>query len=397
MTNSYENHSTTYEPISPGGGRMVPGKFLALGIVLMLAVGYGFFFLRQGRLTLTSMLPQHATFEPRPVEPAPGPLGPEEQATIDIFKNASPSVVFITSIAMGRNFMTLQPLEIPRGTGSGFIWDENGHIVTNFHVIADADKVSVTLQDQTTVKARIIGADPSHDLAVLKVESGGSTIRPVKLGTSANLQVGQRVLAIGNPFGLDSTLTTGIISALGRSIRGEERGGRLIHGVIQTDAAINPGNSGGPLLDSFGRLIGINTAIVSPSGANAGIGFAVPVDTINKIVPQLIAKGKISMAGMGVVMFSDEFLDRYRIKGALIAQVTPGSAADKAGLKGTYQTFEGIVLGDIIIAIDGKEIKNGTDLTDALTDRQVGDKVAVDYLREKKQLRTSVVLQEIQE
>lgn len=378
------------EPRKSGSARKI-----LFFVFIMISLFFTMYFIQHGSLPMIN-LPTSLTsgsLPGRPISSPPGPLGADEMATIEIFKRCSSSVVFITSIVQQRDFFTLRPLEIPQGTGSGFMWDEEGHIVTNFHVIYNADSLSVTLSDQTVLPASVRGIDPDHDLAVLKVETTSENLHPLLVGRSSDLQVGQKVLAIGNPFGLDSTLTTGIISALGRSIR--SMNDRLIHGVIQTDAAINPGNSGGPLLDSFGRLIGVNTAIISPSGVNAGVGFAVPVDTINRIVPQLIAKGRVSRAGLGVVTFNDDFLARYRIKGALIRQVTPGGAAELAGLRGTYQTREGIVLGDIIIAIDEKEIGSSTDLIDAVSDREVGETITIDYVRSKKKYRVSAILQEI--
>ncbi|MCZ6452167.1 MAG: trypsin-like peptidase domain-containing protein, partial [Deltaproteobacteria bacterium] len=222
---------------------------------------------------------------PREITPR-GKLSVEESLTIALFRKASPSVVNITTLTVRRDVFTLNLLEIPEGTGSGFVWDNAGHIVTNYHVIQNADVAQVTLADQSTLKARRIGVAPDKDLAVLQIDVAKSRLRPIPIGSSNNLRVGQKVYAIGNPFGLDQTLTTGVISALGREIESVTR--RPIRGVIQTDAAINPGNSGGPLLDSAGRLIGVNTQIFSPSGASVGIGFAIPVDTVNRVVPQLI-------------------------------------------------------------------------------------------------------------
>ena len=226
---------------------------------------------------------------PRAITPR-GELAQDEQATIDLFRNASPSVVYITPVALLRDRFSLNVFEIPRGTGSGFVWDDEGHVITNFHVIEGANTAKVTLADQTTWDARLAGTDPNKDLAILRINAPRDSLRPIEIGTSTGLQVGQKVFAIGNPFGLDQTLTTGVISALGREITVGT--GRRIRGVIQTDAAINPGNSGGPLLDSAGRLIGVNTAIYSPSGSSAGIGFAVPVDTVNRIVSQLLRRGR---------------------------------------------------------------------------------------------------------
>ncbi|HHH13620.1 MAG TPA: trypsin-like serine protease, partial [Thiolapillus brandeum] len=228
------------------------------------------------------------TAEPRAVTPR-GSLAEVEQTNIAIFRKASPSVVYITTTEDLVNLWTRDITRIPRGTGSGFVWDGHGHIVTNFHVIEGASAAYVRLQDQKTYRAVLVGASPADDLAVLRIQASLSILKPLPIGSSADLQVGQMVYAIGNPFGLDHTLTTGVISALDRTIRTENG---VVDGLIQTDAAINPGNSGGPLLDSAGRLVGVNTAIYSPSGAYAGIGFAVPVDRVNRVVPQLIAHGR---------------------------------------------------------------------------------------------------------
>jgi S1-C subfamily serine protease len=221
---------------------------------------------------------------------ARGDLGADEQATIDQFKAASASVVHVTNVAVRRDPFSLRAREIPRGTGTGFIWDTDGFIVTNYHVVDGANMVRVVLADDSTYESSQIWGYPNKDLAVIRINAPKGKLKPIVVGTSRDLQVGQKTLAIGNPFGLDQTLTTGVVSALNREI--ESANGVPIRGVIQTSAAINPGNSGGPLLDGAGRLIGVNTAILSPSGTFAGIGFAIPVDEVNRIVPQLIAKGQ---------------------------------------------------------------------------------------------------------
>jgi S1-C subfamily serine protease len=233
---------------------------------------------------------------PRAITPR-GDLAQDEQTTIELFRNASPSVVYITPVTLLRDRFSLNVFEIPKGTGSGFVWDDEGHIITNFHVIEDANTARVTLADQTTWDARLAGTDPNRDLAILRIKAPRNRLQPIEIGTSTGLQVGQKVFAIGNPFGLDQTLTTGIISALGREIVSGT--GRTIRGVIQTDAAINPGNSGGPLLDSAGRLIGVNTAIYSSSGSSAGIGFAVPVDTVNRVVSRLLGRRRGVRSAIG--------------------------------------------------------------------------------------------------
>src|SRR5512140_2017320 len=276
---------------------------------------------------------RYVSFEPRPVAQRPDDrLGADEQSSIDVFSKFSRSVVHITSLETHRDRMTLDVTEIPQGTGSGFVWDQDGHIVTNFHVVASGDRAMVTLNDNTTYPATIVGVAPDKDLAVLHIDAPPQKLLPLPVGQSAPLKVGQKVLAIGNPFGLDQTLTTGVISGLAREIKSVT--GRPIQDVIQTDASITPGNSGGPLLDSSGRLIGINTAIYSPSGANAGIGFAVPVDTVNQIVPQLMKFGKITRPGLGVSILADQLAQQNRIDGVVIVQVVPGGAADQAGLVG---------------------------------------------------------------
>jgi S1-C subfamily serine protease len=273
----------------------------------------------------------HQTFQPalhdpeavsRPVT-ARGDLAGDEQNTIDIFRSAAPSVVYITSIAVRRNLFSLNVYEIPQGTGSGFIWDRQGRIVTNFHVISDASRLEVTLADRSTWKAALVGAAPDRDLAVLQITAPASKLQPIAVGESTNLLVGQKVFAIGNPFGLDQTLTTGVVSALGREITAVT--GRTIHDVIQTDAAINPGNSGGPLLDSAGRLIGVNTAIYSPSGASSGIGFAVPVGEVNRVVPQIISKGKVLRPGLGVTLANRSLTRDLGLEGVLVLKVLPGT------------------------------------------------------------------------
>ena len=283
-------------------------------------------------------------------------------------------------------------MEIPAGVGSGIVWDTDGHIVTNFHVVEHAARAEVVLSDGSAYSAKIVGTAPDKDLAVLHIDAPPSKLRPLAIGTSNNLLVGQKVLAIGNPFGFDQTLTTGVISGLGREITSVTR--HPIHDVIQTDAPINPGNSGGPLLDSSGRLIGINTAIYSPSGASAGIGFAVPVDTINRIVPQLIKYGKIARPGLGVNIVSDRIAQRYGVDGVIILQVAPGSAAAAAGLHGIHQGPAGRwMLGDVIVGIDGQAIHRQVDLYNALENHKVGDKIKVTVLNDGQKRDVQVTLQ----
>lgn len=330
---------------------------------------------------------------PRPITPR-GALNAEERATIALFRQASPSVVYITTLARQRDFFSLNIAEIPRGSGSGFIWDQEGHIITNFHVIQEASRAKVTLADHSVWDAQLVGVAPDHDLAVLYIRAPKHQLRPLAIGTSADLEVGQSVFAIGNPFGLDQTLTTGIISALGREIQATT--GRAIAGVIQTDAAINPGNSGGPLLDSAGRLIGVNMAIVSPSGSYSGIGFAVPVDTVNRIIPQLIRQGEITRAGLGVRIGDDRVSRRLNLPGVLIIEVDKGSAAEAAGLRSTQIDAKGgVKLGDVIVAIDGERIETSDDLFNAMEKHAVGEVVKVTVLRGERRVSMAVTLQAV--
>jgi len=328
---------------------------------------------------------------PRAIAPR-GDLTVDEKSTIALFRRASPSVVYITTLTVARDFFTLNLLQIPEGTGSGFVWDDAGNIVTNFHVIQNADAAQVTLADHSTWKARRVGMAPDKDLAVLRVDAPKSRLYPIPIGSSKDLKVGQKVIAIGNPFGLDQTLTTGVISALGREIESVTR--LPIKGVIQTDAAINPGNSGGPLLDSAGRLIGVNTAIYSPSGASAGIGFAIPVDTVNRVVPQLIRYGKIIRPGLGVQVAEDQLTRELGLTGVLIVDVAPGSPAAKAGIRPTMRGALGRVkLGDVIIAIDGKKIESVNDLFLLLEQYKVGDMITIAVLRDGKRRQVKVTLE----
>ena len=332
--------------------------------------------------------------KPRVVMPLPAELGADERATMAVFERATKSVVFISNTAIQRDPWSFNLFEVPQGSGSGFVWNKQGHIVTNFHVVYGANSVTVTLGDRTEHKATLIGADPDHDVAVLQIRAAEEVLSPLTVGTSHDLHVGQKVLAIGNPFGLDHTLTTGVLSALGRTIKSLSN--RTIEGVIQTDAAINPGNSGGPLLDSVGRLIGVNTQIVSPSGAFAGIGFAVPVDTINRIVPELIKYGKLIRPGLGISLVPDAMAKRWGIKGLIIGKVSRGSGAEKAGLKGARETVTGRVeLGDIITAVDGKPVGTQDELMDVMEHHKVNDQVMVEILRGTHQARVSVTLQAV--
>ncbi|MFH1841606.1 MAG: trypsin-like peptidase domain-containing protein, partial [bacterium] len=315
----------------------------------------------------------------------------DELAVIDLFERANASVTFITSIAHRRDFFGFNVFEVPAGTGSGFIWDEDGHVVTNFHVIRDASAVEVTLADHSTWKAELVGADPSKDLAVLRITPDSGDLQPIDIGSSSDLLVGQTVFAIGNPFGLDYTLTTGVVSALGRTINAFND--RTIDGVIQTDAAINPGNSGGPLLDSAGRLIGVNTQIASRSGESAGIGFAVPVDIVNRVVPQLIEHGRVIRPVIGVQLFDDSVARRLGLQGVLVRSIAPGSGAELAGLRGTYRTRDGnIVLGDLITGIAGQAVATNDELMKRLEQLEPGETVTVEFKRDSAARTTAVKL-----
>jgi S1-C subfamily serine protease len=334
---------------------------------------------------------------PRPVTPR-GELADIEKATIEIFKQASPSVLHITTLALRQDVWSLDVQQIPQGTGSGFIWDEDGHVVTNYHVIQGANAAKVILADGSSYSADLVGGYADKDLAVLVIDAPKSKLRKIEVGTSHDLQVGQMAFAIGNPFGLDQTLTTGIISALGREITSVNN--RPIKNVIQTDAAINPGNSGGPLLDSAGRLIGVNAAIFSPSGASSGIGFAIPVDEVNRIVPQLIRHRKVVRPILGIIPFPEQDVQRLRKRrvlsqdGVLIRSIEPGGPAAISGLRPTRRTSSGEVqLGDHIVAVDGKPIKSLNDLYSVLEQHQVGDTVTVTVLRDDEKQDVQVTLQ----
>ncbi len=355
-------------------------------------------------ILLNHFLPRlEAWFAPTDSAPrtvtARGDLAADEKATIELFEKAKDSVVFITTRSQVRDFWTRNVFTVPRGTGSGFIWDDAGHVITNYHVIEGASEAIVRLSDGRDYQAALVGASPAHDIAVLRIGVGFKRPPPVPLGTSNDLRVGQKVFAIGNPFGLDWTLTSGIVSALDRSLGGSDgtSSSRSVEHLIQTDAAINPGNSGGPLLDSAGRLIGINTAIYSPSGASAGIGFAVPVDTVARVVPQLIAKGKYIRPVLGIQI--DEGLNERLIrslgtKGVYILKVSSGSAAETAGLKGAQLTRDGRVIpGDIITAINGKPVESVGRYLSRIDDFKVGETVTLTIKRGEQQMEIQATLQ----
>ena len=316
--------------------------------------------------------------QPRPVAPA-GDLAADEKATIALYKQSSKSVVNVTSSRLGRDF-SFNIAEIPRGTGTGFVWDEKGHIVTNFHVVSGGNRFRVTLSDQSTWDAEPVGGAADKDLAVLKIEAPAGRLTPLLVGTSSDLEVGQKAFAIGNPFGLDQTLTTGVISGLGRQINSPS--GRIIDGVIQTDAAINPGNSGGPLLDSRGRLIGVTTAIASNSGDSAGVGFAIPVDTVQRIVPQILRDGKVARPTLAAAFLPPQYARQLRLPGIMVMTITRDGPAHRAGLVPWRENEDGdTFLGDVIVAIDGKPVATEEELLTIVENHSVGDSVKLTVIR----------------
>ncbi|XP_044503172.1 protease Do-like 1, chloroplastic [Mangifera indica] len=320
-------------------------------------------------------------------------LQTDELATVRLFQENTPSVVYITNLAARQDAFTLDVLEVPQGSGSGFVWDKDGHIVTNYHVIRGASDLKVTLADQSTYDANVVGFDQDKDVAVLRIKAPKDKLRPMPIGVSADLLVGQKVYAIGNPFGLDHTLTTGVISGLRREISSAATG-RPIQDVIQTDAAINPGNSGGPLLDSSGSLIGINTAIYSPSGASTGVGFSIPVDTVNGIVDQIVKFGKVTRPILGIKFAPDQSVEQLGVSGVLVLDAPANGPAGKAGLLPTKRDAYGrLILGDIITSMNGKKVTNGSDLYRILDQCKVGDKVTVEVLRGDHKEKIPVTLE----
>ena len=326
----------------------------------------------------------------RPLPPIPADLRPDERATVELFEQTSPSVVYITTLARRTDWFG-RPMggEVPQGTGTGFVWDGDGHVITNAHVVGGADSVEVVMADQTTYEGELVGLSFSHDLAVLRIDVPSAALQPIIVGDSNGLRVGQSVYAIGNPFGLSATLTTGIVSALERRIEGLD--GTPIEDVIQTDAAINTGNSGGPLLDSSGRVIGVNTQIASPSGAvQAGVGFAVPVSTVSRVVPQIIETGAYIPPRLGIRMDGRGYLSRFvlgrlRTAGVLVVGVERGGGAADAGLRGTELSRNGrqvTQVGDVIQAIDGELVSSQGELRAVLDRYQPGDDVTVTILRD---------------
>jgi S1-C subfamily serine protease len=345
-------------------------------------------------------------YKPHLVE-ARGKLADEEKSTIELYNKTHSSVVHVTTLTDATDEDGQQLLAVPLGTGSGFVWSDKGYIVTNFHVVMrpDADRgadparsvssnVQVTLDDQVTYKAKVWATYPDKDLAVLKIDAPRAKLPPVDVGTSSDLQVGQKVFAIGNPYGLDQTLTTGVVSALGREMESVNK--RPIRNVIQTDAPINPGNSGGPLFDSSGRLIGVNTAIISKSGGFVGIGFALPVDDVRRVVEQLIENRKITRAGLGIQIAPDQVAQRLGVRGVVIAGVLDNSPAAKAGLRPLEVERGRVRLGDVIVAVDGKDVTRAADLFAILETHKPGDKVTLKVLRDGKREDVAVTLSAIE-
>ena len=318
----------------------------------------------------------------------------DEENNIEIFKRASPSVVHITNSRLVRSFYSLNPQEVPQGTGTGFIWNKEGYIVTNFHVIQQANVVTVTLQNGSSYEAVPIGSDPDKDLAVLKIDAEAADLSPIILGDSSLLEVGRKVIAIGNPFGLDTTMTVGVVSALGREIDSVSR--RKIRDVIQTDAAINPGNSGGPLLNSLGQLVGVNTAIYSPSGGSSGIGFAIPVKTVERIIPELITYGQVQTPILGIIQIPqpDYYRDLWNIEGVIVLDVVQGTDPEKFGMRGLQRVQRGqIQLGDVIFEIDGQAVENEDDYANVMEQHRAGDVLTVKTRRDNRVMEYNIELQ----
>jgi S1-C subfamily serine protease len=404
---------STHNPYSPQYPAPRTRPLWPLLLLLVLAGVLGFLLLDKGlgwRLWPHHQVDLGPNETPRPVA-ARGSLTQTEDTTIAIYKEIAPAVVHITNLTEQRDFFNLNVQQIPRGTGTGFVWDDNGLIVTNAHVVQDADAVRVVLADKerSSYPTRAWVSYPDKDLAVIHIDAPKEKLHKIpRIGTSADLQVGQNTYAIGNPFGLDQTLTTGIVSALNREIKSES--GRVIQGVIQTSAAINPGNSGGPLLDSSGNLIGVNTAILSPSGTFAGIGFSIPVDEVNEVVPTLVAKlndalkqgrghAEVSPPRLGVQIVNDQLARRLGVnQGALIMTVIPGGPAAQAGLRGTVEDPDTrqIRLGDVIVAIDGKPVKSAADVANSIQGHKVGDTLTVTILRRGQRQDATVTLAALQ-
>ena len=362
---------------------------LTLALLVAMAVGAA------GTLAAVPLFRSSVAPSLAPPPLAPGAvagLEPGETRDIQVFRQATPSVVFITTATLRRGLFSADVYATPQASGSGFVWDHDGHVVTNFHVVESGDAIVVGLADGSEWPARVVGVAPDKDLAVLHIDVPAGALVPVVPGTSEDLLVGQRVLAVGNPFGLDHTLTVGVVSALGREIRSP--GGRLIHDIIQTDAAINPGNSGERLLDSRGHVIGVNSAIYSQSGSSAGIGFAIPIDTVRRLVPQLIARGAPIQAGIGASFVPEAFTRRAGLDGVALLEVFPGQPAAAAGLRGLMRTSRGgIAVGDRIVGVDGQPVSTPDELLDAFDAKGVGSTVGLTVARggEKRKVELKLV------
>ncbi|KAK9820272.1 hypothetical protein WJX72_008397 [[Myrmecia] bisecta] len=379
----------------------------AAALVCALAVAQPLWALAEPALTFPWASPPAVTTPatqemkmPERTEETVSELSADELSAVRLFQDNTPTVVNIANIGERQNYLRMDVQKIPQGMGSGFVWDTKGHIVTNFHVIKGAADVKVALIDQSVYPATLVGGDPDKDVAVLQLQAPPEKLRelkPVSLGNSSRLLVGQKVFAIGNPFGLDHTLTQGIVSGLGRELATPGYRGVPIRNVIQTDAAINPGNSGGVLLDSKGRLIGINTAIADPSGrgASSGVGFAIPIDTVTGLVEQILTYGRVVRPVLGITIAPPQAVSQLGLEGVLVLDVPEGSPASKAGFKGTFRDGGGrLVLGDIITGIDGRPVKVQKDLFEILDDCKVGQKIEVDVLREGRQRKVPVTLGE---
>jgi len=327
----------------------------------------------------------------RPIT-ARGDLAADEKATIALFDTASPAVVQVTNFQRGMDLYTQNETDVPQGTGSGFVWDPQGYVVTNYHVVYQGNAFTVTFANHDVFDAEVVGGDPLHDLAVLKIDPKGKPLPALPIGESRNLRVGQKTFAIGNPFGLEQTLTSGIVSGLNRDMK--SIAGTILHGVVQTDAAVNPGNSGGPLLDSAGRVIGMNTSIASPSGVSAGVGFAIPVDTLNEIVPQIIRTGRAQHAGIGITGMVDVFSRDGRIRGVVFKEFAPTSTAKAAGLQPSELDSAGKFrrVGDVVVGVDGQRIASQIELLRTLASHDIGQEVEIVYLRDGKQQASKMKL-----
>jgi S1-C subfamily serine protease len=368
-------------------GSGVSQSWTLLGAVVLLAVTV---------LVLTGTKYWPADVHSKDAQPRPvavrGALMVDEEVAIKAFNTVSSSVVFVTNKQVSRTLFELHASEVKEDAGSGFVWDPNGYIVTNYHVVENSQSVQVTLGDQSVWKAQRVGVNPDKDIAVLKIDAPANLMPAIPIGQSSNLQVGQRVYALGNPFGYDQTMTSGIISGLGREITSV--GGRPIKGVIQTDAPLNPGNSGGPLIDSAGRIIGMNTAILSPTGAYAGIGFAIPIDCINRIVPQIIRGEATPKPDLGITPAPDHLAARLGLDGVLVIGIAPNTTAQKAGLLATHRDDAGkIVLGDVITAVNGEPVHTEDDLLRAIARHKVGETVQLTIRREGKKMDVPVTLE----